>query len=530
MTEPNEPVMSNSGSPASGKLCRIMLGGQGVPFHHQLRTRNSATLVKFRKGNWSVTTLFVIVGLIAIVAAVYFVLPASKSGLEDVLTHRVTRGDLIVTVTEQGALESSENTEIKCKVRGSNTITWVIEGGSQVKKGQELLKLDTLALDEAINERIKFAHLTRSSAERLKANLRAAELAVDEYLQGRYRSELMNLEKELAVAKSNLQKTQDLEAFTRNQEKKGFSNRLALEQLGISVDQSKQAVAAKLREIEVLKKFTKAEELETLKGNLASARASYAAESERAKADVMRRDRAQQELEYCKVVAPRDGLVIYPNAARWKNTPDIEEGASVHKDQVLLLMPDLTQMQVKVGVHESVIDRVKKGQVAKVSLSKKELTAKVSSVARVTKPAGWWTGNVVKYDTVIKLPEDDGLKPGMSAEVEIILAEHRNVITVPVAAVLETELGAFCWVKNAAKIEKRLIALGDSNDIFVVVTAGISEGEDVVLNPLAYIDQAQTEALKPKVNRDKEMDSEEAKEEETKEDTHSENANDQAKP
>ncbi len=42
-------------------------------------------------------------------------------------THKVTRGELLVTVTEQGTLESSNNLEIKCKVRGGNTIIWVID-------------------------------------------------------------------------------------------------------------------------------------------------------------------------------------------------------------------------------------------------------------------------------------------------------------------------------------------------------------------------------------------------------------------
>ena len=164
--------------------------------------------------------LFVVIGcgLVAIVGAVYFLLPRGADPNSKMLTHTVGRGDLVVTVTEQGTLESSDNTEIKNRVRGSNTITWVVEGGTRVKKGDELLRLDTLALDEAISERVKFAHLTRSSAERLKGNVRAAELAINEYLEGRFRTELMTLEKELAVAKSNLQKTRTwkpLPAFRR---------------------------------------------------------------------------------------------------------------------------------------------------------------------------------------------------------------------------------------------------------------------------------------------------------------------------
>ena len=114
-------------------------------------------------------------------------------------------------------------------------------------------------------------------------------------------------------------------------------------------------------------------ELETLNGNLNAAKARLAAEEERAKMDAIRRDLALEELEYCVVKADKSGLVIHPSAARWKDAPEIEEGATVHKDQVLLLMPDLSQMQVKVGIHESVIDRMKPGLAAKVTLPDKTL-------------------------------------------------------------------------------------------------------------------------------------------------------------
>jgi multidrug efflux pump subunit AcrA (membrane-fusion protein) len=118
-------------------------------------------------------------------------------------------------------------------------------------------------------------------------------------------------------------------------------------------------------------------------------------------------------------------------------------------------------------------------------------------VASVTRPAGWWTGNVVKYDTIIELPSVEGLKPGMSAEVEVIMDRHEDVLTIPVAAVVETAKGDFCWVKTAEGAKRRTLQLGDTNDAFIVVKAGLKEGDEVVLNPLAFIEEAQTEVLKP---------------------------------
>jgi HlyD family secretion protein len=448
---------------------------------------------------WWKRTLLVI-AVVAVVASATALIPDADSSRQTgpELTHTITRGVLIVTVTEQGTLESADNTEIKCKVRGENTIIWVIESGTVVKPGDELVRLDTLAIEDAIAERTKYAHLTRSGAERAKADVARAELAIPEYLEGRYRSQLMTLEKDLTIAKSNLLTAQNMLAHAEMMAKRGYVSGLEVEEKTFAVTQAELNVDVKKIQIDVLKNFTKTMELETLRGELNAAKARFAAEKERAQMDAERRDLALEELEYCVIRAERGGLVIYPVAEKWKRAPEIEEGATVHRDQTLLLMPDLSKMQVKVGIHESIVDRIKPGMSAKITIPDKILEGKVSSVAAVTRPAGWWTGNVVKYDTIVKLPSVDGLKPGMSTEVEVILARHENVLTIPVTGVLETAHGDFCWVKTAAGAnERRSLQLGDTNDDFIVVKSGLEEGETIVLDPLASIEEAQTLALEP---------------------------------
>ena len=163
----------------------------------------------------------------------------------------------------------------------------------------------------------------------------------------------------------------------------------------------------------------------------------------------------------------------------------------------MLLMPDLTQMQVKIGIDESIVKRVKPGQAARVTLPDKTLDGEVFSVASVTGPAGWWNGNAVKYDTIIKLPSGERLMPGMSAEVEVIVARHEDVLTIPVAAVVETAEGNSCWVKTAKGAKRRSLKLGDTNNVFTVVQAGLKAGDEVVLCPSAF-EQVQSEDLQPR--------------------------------
>ncbi len=452
----------------------------------------------YSPGRWRKRVLLAI-GTLAVLASAAVLTPRTGSSREigPELTHTITRGDLIVTVTEQGTLESADNTEIKCRVRGQNTIIWVVEAGAEVEPGDELVRLDTLAIEDAIAERTKYAHWSRSSAERAKANVARAELAIPEYLEGRYPSQLMRLQKDLAIAQSNLTTSQNMLAHSEMMAERGYVSELEVEEDTFAVTRATLNVNVKKTEIDVLKQFTKAIELETLKGNLNAAKARHAANEERAQMDAARRDLALEELEHCVIKAERGGLVIYPAAEKWKRAPKIEEGATVHRDQTLLLMPDLSQMQVKVGIHESIVDRIKPGLAARISLPDKTLDGEVSSVAPVTRPAGWWTGNVVKYDTIIRLPSVQGLKPGMSAEVELIMARHENVLTIPAAAVLQTTLGDFCWVKTAQAVEQRSLQLGDTDDHFIVVETGLKEGDEVVLDPLASVEEAQILALQP---------------------------------
>ncbi len=448
------------------------------------------------ENNGFVARLAAAIGVLVILAAVAVVvfMPNSADDNAQVLTHTIARADLTVSVTEQGTLESSNNTEVKCKVRGFSLVTFVVPAGTFVEEGQELVRLDTKVIEEQHSLTKTNTFIAQATLAQTQANVEKAKIAIEAYEQGRFRSQLQSLEKELAAHKRNLRTARKMHERSRTLFRQGYVTELEADGYAFTVTQAELELKVKETEIKVLKEFTRKMQMEMLNGNKTASESKLAADEAGLAMEVKRRDRAAQELDDCVIRAEKSGLVIYPSAASWKTTPDITEGATVRKDQVLLLMPDLTQMQVKLGIHESVIDRVHPGLKAIVTLPDRTLEAKVSDVASVTRPAGWWTGNVVKYDTIIELPQDEGLKPGMSAEIDVILAEHKNVLTIPVAAVVETEEGDFCWVSTSTGAQRRVLQLGDSNDVFIEVVAGIKEGEEVVLNPIALINEAEEEA------------------------------------
>ena len=445
----------------------------------------------------AVTRVALLLGVIAVIGAAAGAAfwPGRSDQTRSHLTHTIKRGSLTVTVTEQGTLESSNNTEIKCNIRGFSMVTFVVPTGTIVEKGQELVRLDTKVIEEQHSLTKTNTFIAQATLAQTEANVETARIAIDAYEQGRFRSQLQSLEKELAANKRNLRTARKMHERSKSLFRQGYVTDLEVGGNAFTVTQAELELKVKETEIKVLKEFTRKMQLESLRGNKTASESKLAADQAGLAMEIKRRDRAAQELEDCVIRAESSGLVIYPSAASWKSAPDITEGATVRKDQVLLLMPDLSKMQVKLGIHESVIDRVKPGLKAIVTLPDRTLEASVSEVASVTRPAGWWTGNVVKYDTIIELPSEEGIKPGMSAEVEVILAVHPDVLLIPVAAVVETEDGVFCWVEGDPEPQKRLIELGDSNDVFIEVLAGLNEGEEVILNPVALLEDAEQDAL-----------------------------------
>jgi len=439
------------------------------------------------------------IAAVAMVAIAATFIPGAMSPHESgpTLTHTITRGDLVVSVTEQGTLESSNNTELKCKVRGWSLVTWVIEDGTEVKAGDELVRLDTKRIEDAISLQTTNFYTATATLEQSKAEVARAEIAIPTYLEGSYRTQLKSLERGLKIAETNLLTARKMLVHSNKLFKRGYVTELEVEGNAFTVPQAELELKVVQTEIDVLKKYTKEMQMETLNGNLNANKSKLESDKAGLTMDKARLDRAKEELENCVIKAETSGLVIYPTARPWEYTPKIEEGAMVYTSQTMLLMPDLAKMQVKISIHESFIDRMRPGLAAQVSLPDRTLTGEVSSVASVTGPAGEWNGYVVKYDTLIKLPSVPGLRPGMSAEVEVILDRHTDVLTIPVAALVETAQGDFCWVKTAAGAERRSLQLGDTNDVFTVVKAGLKEGDEVVLHPFAF-KEAQALALKPR--------------------------------
>jgi HlyD family secretion protein len=449
-------------------------------------------------------SLTVAIGLIAVIAiaAPFVIGKLSGDDPRSVMTHAISRGNLVVTVTENGMLESSENEEIKCHVKGGSTVLWVIETGTFVKPGDELVRLDTSIIEENITrQQITYE---RAVANQIiaKSEVDVAETNIEEYLNGTYLEERSQIEKNIFDAEEVVKKKGLAYQSAARMASKGVLGSLQLDGEKFAVQSASKDLELKKKQLETLDLYKRKKTVQQLQSAIDAAKARYAAEEASLRLEKDKLDRDKEQLENCVIRATSEGMVIFPSAAEWKETPDIEEGAHVREQQTLLMIPDMSKMQVKVGVHESKVGRLRIGMGAKVQLQDLSLEGEVATIAEVTRPAGWWTGNMVKYDTEIGVEPLPGLKPGMSAVVDIMLSEYVDVLKIPVAAIVETSEGFLCWVMTDEGAQKRLIELGDTNDEFTIVSAGLREGEAVVLNPTTFVDEAQREAIRPAADAD----------------------------
>jgi HlyD family secretion protein len=82
----------------------------------------------------------------------------------------------------------------------------------------------------------------------------------------------------------------------------------------------------------------------------------------------------------------------------------------------------------------------------------------------------------------------------MSAEVEIVLARHEDVLTIPTNSCIELQGEFFCSLQTDSGAQRRTLQPGDSSDMFILVREGVREGENIILDPLANVPDAQKEA------------------------------------
>ena len=447
--------------------------------------------------------VFVIgLGLLAVLSAggysfKYYYLDAEGDD-RNLLTTPVKRGNLPIIVVEDGNVESARNLELKCEVPGPITILEIIADGTHVEADEQLARLDSSVIEDSVSAQKIVVANAEAKLITESRNWAAAKIAVDEYREGTYKQLLEQCEADITVARQNLSTAENTKIFTEKMHRKGYKTVLELQASEYSVEQAKLNLGVAQTAKEVLEKFTKAKTMEGLESTRDSAEAMMKSAQAAYDLEKAKLERLERQMAKCTIRAPQSGMVVYANdtsGARWgQQGPKVELGASVNEFQAVFRLPDLANMQVKALVHESKVDSLRIGMRSVVKIQDRELQGTVASIANQAEPNSFFSGNVKEYATIIKIDgHPDGLKPGMTAEVEILVEELKNVLQVPVQCVVERNGKFYAWVKTPKKIERREIVLGGTNDTEIEIKDGLKEGELVLQNPRAELPEAREE-------------------------------------
>jgi HlyD family secretion protein len=193
---------------------------------------------------------------------------------------------------------------------------------------------------------------------------------------------------------------------------------------------------------------------------------------------------ARDRLSYTGIRAPMKGVILNLGVSKGQV---VSSGATgLDTGTPLLTIADLSRLKVTAEVEETDVAQVAPGQEAGVEVDAFPGTTFPARVTRVS-PEAVKKGAVTVIGVELELLEKaPGLRPGMSATVEIITLKAENALLAPVSAVLTREGPGVVVVKDGAT-EWRPLKLGPGDWEMVVVEDGLSVGEKVILPPGAYV-------------------------------------------
>lgn len=336
---------------------------------------------------------------------------------------------------------------------------------------------------------------------------------IDQLEDGEAKQQLRNLLDELQVSQEEYFLAQDRIEGQRRLEARGFitPTELEAEELNLSKARNRQAQKETALSLYIQYTFPKDAEQKLseyenaimsyqrqLKENIAEQAQDEARFSSAARKFNLERVKLtdiNEQLEFATIRAELPGMVVYgaadQNQARYRGSSSqeaIQEGATVRERQAILTIPDMREMAVKTNIHESAVQRVAVGQAVRVGIDAfpdERLTGVVTKVAVVADSANAFMNPDLKvYPTTIKIEGTyDWLRPGMSAEVEILVEKLEDVIYVPLQAVTYWDDKRVVYVDNFGNPERREVEVGAFSDSFIELTSGLRAGEEVLLLP-----------------------------------------------
>ena len=380
--------------------------------------------------------------LVLVVAGVLIAATSGGTKIDPSKLAKVDKGDLAKSVVATGKIEPITKVEIKSKASGIVKKLYV-DHGDKVKKGQMLAELDR---DEI-----------RARVDQARAQLEASSAS-------------------LSGTRADLERAKvDAEGPDVPMLKRAYDRAQGMAKEGV-VSESALDDAQKNYVMSVNKQNVSKAQLQVLQAKIGQAEGQVAQDRANLK-------QLEEQLGYTTIESPIDGIVL---------SRDVEIGDAVSSILVLgssatlvMTLGDTSEVYVKGKVDESDIGKVYLGQPARIkveSFKDKTFTGKVTKIS----PMGVEKDNVTTFEVRVSINNPEGvLKAMMTANAEIILEEHKNVLQIPEGSIIyDKDKKASVEIPDTkAKEGKKKVAvnIGISNGAKTELLSGLKEGDSVVL-------------------------------------------------
>jgi HlyD family secretion protein len=406
-------------------------------YHHRLGVSVAARRPK-RRWLWIGIAAVVLLAL----AGGVVVLRGQGTKIDPNRLGKVTRGDIARSVVATGKIQPITKVEVKSKASGIVTKLYV-DINKIVKKGDVLAQLDQQEI------------LAQVAAQR--AQLQAAEANVATFEANVQQDQVNAAAPDLPMWKSTLDRNQQMA-------KEGVVSQQAY-------DNANRDYLAALN-----KRDAAHAQIAVDTGRLKQAKAQVA----QSQATL---NQLEEQLSYTTITSPMDGVIL---------SRDVEMGDAVSSILVLgstatlvMTIGDTQQVYVQGKVDEADISHVYLGQPARIkveSFRDKVFNGKVTKIS----PLGVEKDNVTTFEVRVSIDNPGGeLKALMTANAEILIEEHKNVLTVPENAVIyDNQKKAFVEIpdpKSKDGVKRIPIKAGISNGNRTELLEGLKEGDTVVV-------------------------------------------------
>jgi HlyD family secretion protein len=352
------------------------------------------------------------------------------------------KGDIARSVVARGKIEPLSKVEVKSKANGIIKAL-LVDVGDHVTQGQVLAELDKEDLEAQVRE-------ARATGEGEKANLQAAIAA-----EAKARIEAAN--PDLEFAHRDYERAQGL-----------FNEKIASQQ---QLDDASRAYEVARNHQQLLDAT-----VQTAGAQVEQARARAAA----AKASL---DRAEETLSYATIRAPIAGIVLSrPTEVGDAVSSILNLGSAA---TLIMTLGDVSTVYIKGEVDEADIGKAACGQHVRTKVESFPTESFEGLVKRID-PMGKEQNNVTTFEVRVTISNPDGkLRANMTANAEIVLEEHKQVLLVPEAALVydKDKKVSVQLVDASSKTGWRKVSIktGISNGQRTEVLEGVKVGDKLVL-------------------------------------------------